>query len=78
MISVIFFALALIASVVYGNEVSNSTLDCKTFDPKNIKLITFDVFAALMDLDCKNKINIFPRIKYLIQLKFILISLFES
>lgn len=25
-------------------------LDCSTFDPEKIELITFDVFAALMDL----------------------------
>eukprot|EP01040_Poterioochromonas_malhamensis_P001238 gene1238-1313_t len=30
---------------------SAKTISCDTFDPKKIKLVTFDVFAALMDLD---------------------------
>ncbi len=33
---------------------SAKTISCDTFDPKKIKLVTFDVFAALMDLDCKS------------------------
>jgi hypothetical protein len=31
------------------NELNTEILDCSTFDPKEVKLITFDVFAALMD-----------------------------
>jgi ABC-type oligopeptide transport system substrate-binding subunit len=34
-------------------KVSDDVLDCSTFDPKKIKLVTFDLFAALMDLDSK-------------------------
>jgi hypothetical protein len=30
-------------------EFNTEILDCSTFDPKEVKLITFDVFAALMD-----------------------------
>jgi 2-haloalkanoic acid dehalogenase type II len=36
----------------------NDTIPCSTFDSKKIKLVTFDVFAALMDLDTSLKINI--------------------
>lgn len=44
--------LAFVAAVQSKVTVlSDDTLDCKTFDPKRIKLVTFDVFAALMDLE---------------------------
>ena len=36
----------------------NDTIPCSTFDSKIIKIVTFDVFAALMDLDTSLKINI--------------------
>ena len=36
----------------------NDILPCSTFDSKRIKLVTFDVFAALMDLDTSLKKNI--------------------
>jgi len=55
--SFLLFAAVLlsIALVSSGANIrsGNETLDCASFDPKKIKLITFDVFAALMDLDCK-------------------------
>ncbi len=49
------FLLALIAmhQVVNAANLRTETIDCKTFNPKVIKLITFDVFAALMDLTSK-------------------------
>jgi hypothetical protein len=41
MLAVVFLALLFSSSLA---------LDCTTFDPSKIELITFDVFAALMDL----------------------------
>lgn len=35
----------------------DDTISCKTFDSKRIKLVTFDVFAALMDLQSKSSLN---------------------
>lgn len=34
-------------------NVKDEVLDCNDYDPKLIKLVTFDVFAALMDLNSK-------------------------
>eukprot|EP00759_Apiculatamorpha_spiralis_P005551 PhF_6_TR13360/c0_g1_i1/m.21162/K01560/E3.8.1.2; 2-haloacid dehalogenase len=33
-----------------SNNNNNNLINCSTFNPKQIKLVTFDVFAALMDL----------------------------
>lgn len=41
-------ALLLLAVVCLNSPVHS--LDCSTFDPSKIKLVTFDVFAALMDV----------------------------
>eukprot|EP01036_Dinobryon_divergens_P061405 gene61405-81849_t len=54
------FIVALLAASAATSALSSTTkvmsdadevIPCSKFDPKSIKLITFDVFAALMDLD---------------------------
>jgi len=55
---VTIFCSTLLLASSHSFRNGNETLDCGTFDPKRIKLITFDVFAALMDLDSSLKRNI--------------------
>lgn len=45
------FALLTIAKARNLQESSDVVRDCKEFDPNLIQLVTFDVFAALMDLE---------------------------
>lgn len=61
--------LALICCVCVAKNLRGSDGFCPTFDPKKIKLVTFDVFAALMDLDCKQREFI---ISYLVVIMFVL------
>eukprot|EP01039_Chlorochromonas_danica_P006694 gene6694-7401_t len=53
-----FLVLLSLSSAKLRVETKNSTIPCNTFDPKKIKLVTFDVFAALMDLDTSLKSSV--------------------
>jgi hypothetical protein len=44
----LFLSLELVAYIT-----GETVISCDTFDSQSIKLVTFDVFAALMDLDSK-------------------------
>ena len=54
-ILIVFVFLSVIVSGKSNlrGKVRDDVLDCADYDPKLIKLVTFDVFAALMDLNCK-------------------------
>lgn len=56
LIRLIVLVLLVATSSALSNTVKlmsdpDEVISCSQFDPKSIKLITFDVFAALMDLD---------------------------
>jgi len=55
--------ICIIILSILSVSLAIDTLNCDTFDPKKIKLVTFDVFAALMDLTSslnENIANILP------------------
>jgi 2-haloalkanoic acid dehalogenase type II len=52
--------LILILVVAFLSESTLGTLNCSDFDPTKIKIITFDVFAALMDLSASFESTIPP------------------
>lgn len=60
-----FYVVLVVLCLTVSGCTCSVHLDCKTFDPSNITLITFDVFAALMDTPTSLHDNIAEILYYL-------------